>query len=220
MINLQERALRSGIGWAQPLPVPRMTPERLGGLRNNVVELFDIHDKALAKASAVRNSRDFTAAGRAAQMKALGAQVDAELRAAVGKVNYDYHIGQLEKAMAPKKTEIDAVTQLRHAEIRTRLLTMNDIERTTAYREAALTGDAELLLAVETAPRLFNLVPQAVIAEMRDARLAAEFPVEFETLTTWRVVKASYADAAQAVRGALRSAGLIFPDDPAWLRAA
>jgi len=220
MNDLQTRALRAGIAWVPPLAMPRMVPERLDGLFRNVTELLEIHDKALAKASAIKTSRDFTASGKSAQLKAIGAEVDAELKAAVAKVNYAYHINQLEKQMARKKPEIDAVLQLRHFEIRMRLLALNELERASAYREAALTGDTELLDAVETAPRMLRLVPQQVIAEMVDARRATEFPAEFETLSTWRVVKASYADAAQAVRISLRSAGLEFPDGPTCLRVA
>jgi hypothetical protein len=199
------------IAWAPPL-LPGIEPKYLDGLKANVSTLVEIRDRAITRVKTIADSKELTATGKRSRLDSLASEIEAELQAAVKEVRYGRLIDQTESSMKPSKPTIDAVMQSRHAEIRAHLAGLSDIERDAAYRAAVLEGDAELIEAVETAPRVFRLVDPKTIAEMRDQRLAVAFPKEFETLQMWRTLAASLRDAVQAVRASLYDAGIPRPE--------
>jgi hypothetical protein len=155
------------------------------GLRPRLEKLSAALERVHAELERAQSSGAFTPRGIGEQVAraATAAWKEIELVKA-DSTRYRQRVKEVEaqaRASRVRETKADDVTRsLRGWELRSLLRGKSDVEAELAYREAVVSGDHELIEAVESSPRAFPVVKPQVVQELAGARLKMEAP------TAWK----------------------------------
>ncbi len=157
-------------------PIEAVDPEPLGEqggrwlakrAEQDLVLLATEIEQGIAR---IQQDRRFSDAGKIEQLKSLSDGLRAKL-ARVEKMGTERLTAELERARAEigkvtrDQRTPEVVTALRGMELRNHLRTLNDAQRLDTFWSAVQAGDAEMVVAFESAPRAFKLIDADVLRE-------------------------------------------------------
>jgi hypothetical protein len=150
-----------------------------------------------------------TRKGKVADLQELGITVDQELDQWRSKIHYTEMIDQVQGEMYPTRSSADnSVAEQRMREIRDWLRALDPIEKEAALMEAANSGNALFLEAVENSPVPFQFSTRELVQKVRLTQLEKQYPTEATHLQDLRTAQEQLDSALKSVRVELRKAGL------------
>jgi hypothetical protein len=184
------------------------------GVANGVMEKLDdllkLYDRSMAKITLIHRNTGLTAVGKQGAFRELKAELAKELTGWAKFLNgYDEQIKRIEAAAVPTRhPRDDAAWEIRAAEIRTYLRTLDPVEVEGKVLAAAEIGDDELLQAVTYSPIPFKLSTEGLIEKVSRQRWEGEYPDEAAKLADLQTARAEALSALGSVRAELRKQGL------------
>ena len=198
------------------------------GIADSVQEWLDDLDgkvlSALARVKEIKSNGEFTIKGKQKAIAAIAAELDREVkkwRKPIDDMLAD-QIQQLEGKMTPKRNRPnDFIAEMRQAEIRTYLRTLDPIDMEEKYMAAARSGDELFLSAVEESPIPFTFATKGLVDKNRYMRLERQYPEEASKAADLRTAQVDVSSALGSVRGDLQQQGIkILSEDLVGREAA
>ena len=201
-----------------PITIPSNMPDGIAsGVKKTLHQISEVSETFSDKFSEINTSNDLTSSGKQNASKEIGNDVVKAL-AEVEKdiAGYDTNISNIEKdLLPPKSAEETVLSYLKEKELRDKISDLDPLERETIYRNAITDNSTDVIAAIENAPALFPVVSASLIEKLKDERLAALFPDQFEKISTLQTAKGLVTGAIVAVKSSLEKEGIQFPvDDP------
>ena len=173
-------------------------------------ELDTIFVSAKSKIKAIRGSGEFTQKGKAAALAELSPEVERQVKDWRRTIDgYEEQIRQLNEEMQPKRNRHDDVVgEMRQAEIRVHLRTLDPLQAEAEFMTAAERGDETFLAAVEDSPVPFTFAAKDLVEKVRFRRLATQYPEQAAKLADLETMKESATSALATVRNELAKSGV------------
>lgn len=186
------------------------------GISKSLDELDAIFVSAKSKIKAIKDSGTYTAAGKKIELAELAKEIARQVQDWEKVIDgYNEFARQLNEEMQPKRNrEDDVVGEMRQAEIRVHLRSLDPLQAEAEFMIAAERGDETFLAAIEESPIEFTFSTKDLIEKVKFRRLSAAYPEQAQKVADLRVATHSATSALKTVGNELAKEGVNILADP------